>query len=48
MLLIIFFKIFKKFDMSKFVKIFSVIVDLLVSVLPVFQSLSKSKDDEKK
>lgn len=32
--------------MSKFVKIFSVIVDLLVSVLPVLQSLSKK--DEKK
>lgn len=32
--------------MTKFVKIFSVIVDLLVSVLPVLQSLAKK--DEKK
>lgn len=31
--------------MVKFVKIFSVIVDLLVSVLPVLQSVSKSKVD---
>lgn len=35
-------------SMTKFVKIFSVIVDLLVSVLPVLQSVSKSKEDEKK
>lgn len=32
--------------MVKFVKIFSFIVDMLVSVLPVLKSVSKSKDND--